>query len=186
MTDPLDEILTYAERSYIRLEAEQLIQECVDQRDSRTFDKLLQELVFAGSNSIIVLREILETIRDMKSNLSQEGLGVRQDLMDAMAEFGLHLPELLAVDAPESFRRICSHGLRIQIGELASELAIEDEDLLEEICSEASERVSMIGRQMTILIGLENSVNDWLESLAYEVVHTPNPTEWFDWRPPFQ
>ena len=186
VTHPLDELLTYAERSYLRLEAEQLIRDCMDQGDPSAFNGLLEELVIAGSHSLLVLREILETIRSIKSDLSQEGLSVRQDLMDAMAEFGLYLPQLLSVDAPESFRQICSQGLRIQISEMASNLAIEDEDLLDEICTEASERVTSIARGMSILMGLEKSVMDWMEGLAYEVVHTPQSAEWFKWNPLLQ
>lgn len=186
LTDPLDELLTYAERSYLRLEAEQLIRDCMDQGDPSAFNRLLEELVIAGSHSLLVLREILETIRSIMSDLSQEGLSVRQDLMDAMAEFGLFLPQLLSVDAPESFRQICSQGLRIQISEMASKLAIEDEDLLDEICTEASERVTSIARGMSILMGFENSVMDWMEGLAYEVVHAPQSAEWFNWHPMLQ
>jgi len=100
LTDPLDELLTYAERSYLRLEAEQLSRDCMDQGDPSAFNRLLEELVIAGSHSLLVLREILETIRSIMSYLSQEGLSVRQDLMDAMAEFCLFLPQLLSVDAP--------------------------------------------------------------------------------------
>ena len=36
MSDPLDELLIYAERSYIRMEAEQIISECLRIGDENT------------------------------------------------------------------------------------------------------------------------------------------------------
>lgn len=172
LSHPLDNLLTYAEKSYIRLEAEQLIADCLGQGDTLPFDQLIKELVLAGSASLIVLREILDAIRAKKTTLSQEGIGVRQDLMDAMAEFGVYLPELLSAEAPEAFRQICSQGLRQQVRELAIQLEVEDESLLEEICAEAGDRVSRVAKRMVLLMRLEASVLDWIKGLVYEAAHT--------------
>jgi len=35
-------------------------------------------------------------------------------------------------------------------------------------------------------MGFENSVMDWMEGLAYEVVHAPQSAEWFNWNPMLQ
>jgi hypothetical protein len=178
VNNALDELLSLAERTYVRMEAEQLIQECTDRGDPQPFYELLEELVFAGSTSLLLMREILDVIRVMKVGLSQEGLGVRQDLMEAMAEFGIRVPELLGADAPEAFRRICSEELRRQVNNIARNLEYEDSALLEEICIEAGGRVTSIAGRLAILRQMEASVLDWLSGLAYEATHMKTPENW--------
>jgi hypothetical protein len=167
---PLDEILTYAERSYVRMQAEQLIKHCIDIGDSKPFDQLLEGLVLAGASSLGVMREIQEELRATKSALSQEGLGVRQDLMDAFEEFGVHLPALAGAEAPEAFRRICNLSLGQEALKVAPILDAEDAVLLREICSEAAERVTSIARRMALLSRLDRAVRDWTDGLAYQAV----------------
>jgi hypothetical protein len=178
MNNALDELLSLAERTYVRMEAEQLIEECTQRGDLQPFNDLLEELVFAGSTSLLLMREILEVIRVMKAGLSQQGLGVRQDLVEAMAEFGIRVPELLGADAPEAFRRICSEELRRQVNDMARNLEYEDSALLEEICIEAGGRVTTIAGRLAILRQMEASVTDWLSGLAYEAAHTSTPEKW--------
>ena len=168
MKQPLDDLLTFAERAYVRMEAEQLINQCLDQGDPSLFFDLIKGLVLAGSSSLGVMREILEEIRSSRSSLTREGVTVRQELMDALTEFGVHLPQLLSADAPESFRAIVSSGLRRDAYKAAGRLTQEDEVLLEEICLEAGNRVSTIAKRLMLLVHMEESVEDWLTSLAYE------------------
>lgn len=177
VNDPLDEILTFAERSYVRYESEHLIAECLERRDTDPFFKLLEELVLAGSASLSVLWEVLGVIRTFKSELGQQGIDVRADLMQAMGEFGIHFPELVAASPPEAFRQICSRELRSRVQDMAAVLELEDEDLLEEICVEAGNKVTAIAGRLAILSQLENNVLDWIDGLAYEAAHRL-PDEW--------
>jgi hypothetical protein len=172
MKQPLDDLLTFAERAYVRMEAEQLINQCLDQGDPSLFFDLIKGLVLAGSSSLGVMREILEEIRSARTSLTREGMTVRQELMEALTEFGVHLPQLLSADAPEAFRAICSRGLRREAHQAAGRLTQDDEVLLEEICQEAGNRVSTIARRLMLLVRLEESVEDWLTSLAYEATQT--------------
>jgi len=184
MTDPLDELLSITERSYIRLEAEQLVSQCLDWGDAAPFFKLLEELVLAGTGSLGILREVLGVIRTMKANLSQEGLALRRDLLEAMAEFGVALPGLLSTDAPAAFRQICSHELRERVRELAGGLGHDDQALLDEICIEAGNKVMNLAGRMAILRQLERSVLDWLDGLAYQAAHDAN-AQWWLTLPPY-
>ncbi|MGD8554368.1 MAG: hypothetical protein PVJ07_00870 [Anaerolineales bacterium] len=170
MDDPIEGLLALAERSYVRMEAKELIAQCLEQGDLSLFDQLLQSLVLAGASSLLLLRDILEEIRTAKSALSSQGMGVRQDLIDAFADFGLRAPQLLSADAPELFRMICSQGLHREVRQAAAFLDREDEMLLEEICQAAGERVTTIARKLILLKRIEESVEDWFLGLAHEAV----------------
>lgn len=171
MDEPLDELLSFAERTYVRMQAEQLINDCLQRGDPDPFYELLAELILAGAPSLAILREVQDVIRVMKSELSRDGMSVRQDLIQAMSEFGIYLPRILSAEAPDAFRQICSRSLRDHVRNLASNLELEDINLLEEICIEAGGKVTSIAGQMAILTQLEASVHDWMEGLAYEAAH---------------
>jgi len=175
---PLDELINFAERTYVRLEAETLIVDCIERGEPKPFFKLLEELILAGTSSLSVLREILDVIRVLKAGLGKEGLDVRQNLVDAMAEFGVALPRLLSAEDPEAFRQICGYEMRYKVNEIAYNLEIEESALLEEICIEAGNKVTAIAGRMAILTQLEESVKDWIDGLTYEAVHNFEPSGW--------
>ncbi|MCJ7566572.1 MAG: hypothetical protein MUO58_03415 [Anaerolineales bacterium] len=178
MKDPLDELINFTERTYVRLEAETLIMDCIERGEPKPFFKLLEELILAGTSSLSVLREILNVIRVIKASLGKEGLDVRQDLVDAMSEFGVALPQLLSAEDPEAFRQICGYEMRYKVNEIAYHLEIEESALLEEICIDAGNKVTAIAGRMAILTQLEESVLDWIDGLTYEAVHNFDYPGW--------
>jgi hypothetical protein len=171
MTEPLDEVLTFAERAYVRMQAEQLIRQCLDRGDSSAFNALLENLVLAGAGSLGVLREIQDELQAARTHLGREGLNVRQDLVQALSEFGVQLPQLLSAEAPDAFRQICRQGLSHDAARAASHrLEAEDERLLQEICSEAGNRVTGIARRLALLKRMQRLVGDWQEGLLFEAL----------------
>lgn len=174
MNDPLNELLSFAERSYVRMKAEHLIKECLTKGDEQPLNNLLEELVLAGESSFGILRDVLEAIHAIQSTLSQEGLEVRQDLVEAMHDFGVEMPELTSSDIVDSFRQMCSRNLGQDIIRIAGKLEIEDRILLDELCSEAGQKVSMIARRLSLLKRLEEAVQDWMDAMAYQAAHGTN------------
>jgi hypothetical protein len=170
MDDPLEGLLALAERTYVRMEAKELLAQCLDEGDATPFGQMLEGLVLAGAQSLLFLREILEEIRSTKSSLSSAGMGVRQDVIDAFAQFGIRMPELLTADWAVVFRKICGKGFKREIRRAASTLPPEDEALLEEICIEAGNKVGEIAQRLIVLGRIEETVEDWFTGLAYQSV----------------
>jgi hypothetical protein len=170
MNSPLEELLNFAHRSYIRLETEQLLTECLDLEDLRPFHHMLEGLVLAGISSLMLLRDVLDEIVSAKTSLAEKELGVRQDLVDALSELGLRMPQLLHMDGSEGFKQICHNEGPFCLRSVHEGLDSEDEVLIQEICAEAGERVIHIARRRKLLMVLEEAVRDWIGSLAYESV----------------
>lgn len=170
--------MSFAEQSYIRLEAEQIIEECLASGTSNSFESLLQELVLAGTTSLYALWEILEAIRSFKSQLGQEGLGIRQEITEAFDGFGIQLPDEVLSNPPDMFRQICGKGLQKVAHRSGDGLSLEDEYLLADICDDAASRVTTIARRLSILKAFEDSVMDWIDGLVYEAAHQSRQTEW--------
>lgn len=176
MDNPLNELLSIAERSYVRTEAEQLIDDCLHQGDVSLFNSLLEELVLAGASSLEVLREILLVIRAMKTDAGQEGIDLRQDLEDALTEFGMDTTSLLTWPPSDKTHPLCTDLMLEKLHEWTTHLNAEDACLIEEICHEAGRRVEEMANHVVLLNRLESSVLDWIDGLAYESVHEFNRT----------
>jgi hypothetical protein len=170
-TDPIDELLYLAERSFIRMEAKDLIEQCLDQYDISLFNDLLERLVRAGSSSLSVLREIMDEVRATKSALGSENIGARQDLMEALTHFGVELQDALPKDVSEAVMLITSQQCRSPAFRPGRQLPFEDEQLLREICVHASEQAARIARQLGLLSQIEDAVQDWFNGLAYQAAH---------------
>jgi len=178
VSDPLDDLISLAERTYVRLEAEQLIEDCLTRADTAPFSRLLEELVLAGTDSLGVLREILNVIRSVKSSLNQEGIGIQQDLKNALSEFGVNLQRIHSIGKPGSLWQIYHRGLYQEIKDHTPWLEVEDHLLLEEICTEAGERVTQIIKRLLLLNALEETVVDWMNGMIYEIAHSSDYTPW--------
>jgi hypothetical protein len=178
LNSALKELMSFAENSYIRLEAEQIIEDCLASGSSMPFDRLLEELVLAGTTSLYALWEILEAIRSYKTQLGQEGLTIRQEITEAFDGFGIRLPEDVLTNPPDMFRKICGRGMQKVVREVGHGLSLEDEYLLSDICDDAASRVTNIARRLAILNAFEGSVMDWIDGLVYEAAHQTPHTEW--------
>jgi hypothetical protein len=169
MSRELDRLLRLAEQSYIRTEAEMLITACIHDGDLDPFNDLLQELVMAGPTSLFVLREMHQIIRALKSQLCQEGLGIRQDLQQALLDFGIHLPDELIMRDTESWWP--NQDLTREIQATATNLELASAALAQEICVDAGNKVSKLARRIVLANELELAVQDWISGLLYEHVH---------------
>lgn len=171
MDHPLNELLSIAERSYVRGEAEQLIDDCLHHGDVSSFNSLLEELVLAGTSSLDVLREILHVIRAMKSDAGQQGIDIRQDLQEALIEFGIESPEIMERDLSGPGRPWHTDRMEQVLQAWTAHLCAEDAYLIAEIWHEAGRRVEEVANNVMMLRRLESCVLDWIDGLAYESVH---------------
>jgi hypothetical protein len=174
----LKELMSFAENSYIRLEAEQIIEDCLAGGSCIPFEKLLEDLVLAGTTSLYAMWDILEAIRAYQTQLGQEGLSVRQEITEAFDGFGIQLPNEILSNPPDMFRKICGRGLKKVVHRVGQKLSLEDEYLLADICDDAASRVSTIARRLSILQSFEDSVMDWIDGLVYEAAHQTRRAEW--------
>jgi hypothetical protein len=169
MSRELNNLLDLAEQSYIRMEAELLITACVHDGDLAPFNDLLQELVMAGPTSLFVLRDMYQIIRTLKSQLGQEGQVVRQDLKQALLDFGIRLPDELIMRDPGSWWR--NQELTREVQAAAKGMDQSSAVLVNEICVDAANKVSKLARRLVLVNELERAVQDWISGLIYEHAH---------------
>jgi hypothetical protein len=151
------------------MEAELLITTCVHEGDLDPFNDLLQELVLAGPTSLFVLRDMSQIIRTLKSQLSQDGLGIRQDLNQALLDFGIRLPDTRLSGDPGSWWR--GRDLFQEVQSASAGLEPNSAALVKEICIDAGNKVSRLARRLVLVNEIEYAVQDWISGLIYEHAH---------------
>lgn len=177
MADPYEEILRLAERSFIRSEAKDLLDQCLEQYDISMFNDLLESLVLQGSSSIAVLQEIMDEVRAAKSELGAQNIGARLELLDALTHLGVEVPETLPSDMSETLLLITSRQYRRVVLKPDSRPTSDDAPLLRDICVHASERMLHISHQIGLLNEIEAAIEDWLDGLAYQAAHERDFTD---------
>jgi hypothetical protein len=168
----LEDLLVIAERSFVRMEAQELIGQYLEEGDQSPFKRLLENLVLAGTSSLSLMREILDEIRATKSSLSMEGVDLRQELIEAMSDLGIQPPSRISQTDAKTFTPIQQFRLEDSLHEITGELAAEDAQLLEDFCGDTGKRAARIGRKLMLLNDIEQSVIDWFHCLTYEAARS--------------
>jgi hypothetical protein len=168
----LEDLIAFAERSFIRMQAQELIGQFLEEEDQAPFDQLLEDLILAGTTSLSILRDILEEIRATKSALSLEAMNLRQKLMDALADIGIHMPQLPTSEAAAALHQVRKLARSKDVRESLQHMGCTDEQVLGEICGDAGNRGEQISRKLRMLNSIEQSVIDWFECLTYEAART--------------
>ncbi len=172
MGDALDDLLSLAERAYLRMQASQLIAQCLDEGDAAMLEDLLHQLVLAGAPSLVALQEIREEIRATSRSLRREGSEVGRKLSEALEGLGIGLPKDLSPMLAGMARAGLSRSLREQVRQAASGLTAEERRLVDVLWDEAHDRVATIARRLVLLRRLEAAVSDWLECVAYQAARS--------------
>lgn len=172
MGDALDDLLSLAERAYVRMQASQLIANCLEEGNPAILEDLLHQLVLAGAPSLVALQEIREEIRAASRSLRREGSQVGKKLTEALAGLGVDLPGDVAGTASGISRLGLSRSLQEQVRQAAKSLLPEEQRLVDVLCDEANERATTIARRLALLRRLDGAVSDWLECVAYQAARS--------------
>lgn len=172
-----NEWLNLIERAFIRVEAEQLISLCLEENDPTLLQRTIENLVLEGTASLGILREIREEVRTTRISLSQQVDTLRLDLTGTLEEFGLLVPGGLRRrrSLREYLRAL--RGLDTSLLEKGNPLSLEDEILITEICEEVKRRSSLISRKISTMNLLDQVLQDWIRSLAFQASYQGRRSE---------
>jgi hypothetical protein len=165
MRNPLDELHALAEVDYFRDITQQLIRECLEQGDDAPLSDMIEDLVAKGSSSLLLLSGILDELREARSSIIQEMLGLRQTLIGTIQNFGVEVPILEAMGGK------WQNQLADLILDRSGELSEEDHGFLMDIAVELGSQMQILAERMAILLSLESFLQDWIGGLAHEAAH---------------
>lgn len=179
--NPLEAIYAYAEQTYIRLQAGDLLMRCIDTGTTRPMQELVEGLVYAGPQSIGTLYEIMQ-------ETGQRRAQIQDDLQRLYGEFQKKLKDIGVVGRdvlPDA------HSF-IQMDERQFDRIIESENILDvathencyQLFDETRDLMGSLTENIILMQEIENYLKDWLWGLAYLSAREAQPdlrkktTEW--------
>jgi hypothetical protein len=165
--DALAEVYAYVERAYVRLQAADVLTHCLENGDAEPVQKLVEELVLVGTQSLSALREILAEVTSRKTQLRDDQNQIFSKLDDALKGYGA---SLLGSHTPLSVGHLTPVGFLALLRQQGVE---DDNDQL--IClqffQDTIEFMGGIEKHLRLLDEIEIYLQDWLWGLIYQSTH---------------
>jgi len=162
--DPLADVFSYVERAYVRLQAGDVLTECLDEGKLAPLQSLVEMLIVVGPQSLDSLREILAEVYSRKSQVKNDQHQVFVKLEKELNDFhiqlgGVHSLMSLARLTPVAF-----------LAFLKSQHIDDENDQL--IClqrlEDALDLMRSLEKHLRLLEEIEIYLQDWLWGLIYQ------------------
>lgn len=89
--DPLTAVYDFVERAYIRLQAGEVLNHCLDKGDTVPIQNLVEGLVLVGPQSLSVLREVIAEVVSRKTQLTDDRNQIYHKLAVNLKRYGVNL-----------------------------------------------------------------------------------------------
>ncbi len=165
--DSLENIYAYAERAYVRMQASDILMRCMEDASVTPMHQLVESLVLAGPESLDVLREILAETNLRKVQVDDDLQQVLSGLKTNLAGYGIRLR---SIRKPLALTRI--RPIRF-LGMLRSQGVVEEEvqTTCLQLLRDARELVISLQEHYSLLVEIENYLEDWMWGVFYQSVH---------------
>ncbi len=165
--DPLANVYSYVERAYVRLQASDVLNQCLEEGRLIPLQSLVEMLIVLGPTSLVSLREILGEVYSRRSQVKNDQHQVFSKLENELNTYhvrlgGVHSLISLARLTPMAF-----------LAFLRSQNVENEKDQL--IClqrlEDALELIKSLEDHLRLLDEIEVYLHDWLWSLIYQSAH---------------
>lgn len=168
--NPLDAIYEFAEQTYLRMQANDVLMRCLELKSRDPIHELVEELILAGPESISAMRETLAEADQRRAEVQDELHRAFVDLQGQCHDQGLQISGML--DA-FSLTYLPTEVLR----DLMREQGIDQEET-QVICLRLLQKsrgaITRLVTQLGLLQEIQNYLQDWLWGLAYQSCHHKN------------
>jgi len=169
--DPLDTVYAYVERTYVRLQAGDLLLRCLDEGDTASLNQMVEGLVLAGPQSLGALQEVLAVAQQQKSQVLNDLHEVYALFETNLKKYGVRLmgaktPLALArLSAPRFLKMLREQQLTDTSAQVACMQMFQD----------SRELLRRLTTHLRLLDEIERYLQDWLWGLAYQSVRAEIP-----------
>lgn len=173
INNPLDAIYAFAEQTYIRMQAGDLLMRCLDSGSIRPMQDLVENLVLAGPQSLGTLHEILLETGQRRAQVQDDMQRLYGEFQKKLARYGVRHTE----DLPDahSFTRMDEIGFY----QIITARGILEEDAQADCFQhfqETQDLMESLEENIHLLQSIESYLKDWLWGLAYQSVRDAGRT----------
>lgn len=173
MNRPLDEIFSFVERHYWRLQAGDVLTRCMEEGRITPMEQVVEALVFDGPHNLGALQEMLDEVDQRRRQLEDDLRQMLSDIRHQLRRLGVTPTSLSPERTLEDLQSLLQHT------EASSSAPA---DLLN-MLHNAREVGQSMQAHLELLYDLEDLLLDWLWGMAYHFAHTrpesrfPHPGE---------
>ena len=162
--DPLENVFSYVERAYVRMQAGDVLTQCLDEGRLAPLQSLVEMLIVVGPQSLDTLREILSEVYSRKSQVKNDQHQAFIKLENELKDYGIRLG---GVHSLMSLARLTPVAF---LAFLRSQKVDDEADQL--VClqrlEEALDLMGLLVRHLDMLDEIEFYLQDWLWGLMYQ------------------
>jgi hypothetical protein len=173
--DPLLGVYEYVERAYVRLQAGEVLNHCLDNGNPVPMQDLVEGLVLVGPQSLSVIREIIAEVGARKAQLSDDRNQIYHRLTRSLSAHGAFLPRHCT---PISFDLITP---TVFLAFLSQQGIQDDQAQIQclRLFQDTKELIGSLNENFKLLDDIERYLEDWLWGLIYQ----SSRQEWTEGRP---
>lgn len=162
--DPMKAMMGMVEKAYVRLQAGELLVECIDQGSSSPLHSMVEELVLEGPQALDALREVHSEVASRKAQIQTDIDDVFSELEKYLKSYGIFLGGL---HSPASLLRLEPASCLV----ILEEQPIEDEQVQMECLQHILDSIDLIRsltNQRRLIEDVDTYLSDWLWVLIYQ------------------
>ncbi|OGO26798.1 MAG: hypothetical protein A2W33_02455 [Chloroflexi bacterium RBG_16_52_11] len=162
--DAITAVYDFVERAYIRLQAGEVLNHCLDKGDAVPLHNLVEGLVLAGPQSLSVLREIIAEVVTRKAQLHDDRHQIFHKLAKNLRNYGIRLTSQYS---PLTFAHL---NPVIFLSYLSQEGVTEERSQLHclRLFQDTQELMRSLSDNFRLLNEIEIYLQDWLWGLIYQ------------------
>lgn len=162
--NPLDSVYSLAERTYVRLQAGDVLIRCLEEESVRPIQELVEGLILVGPESLDALREILAETSQRKAQVQDDLHQVFLELRTVLEGYGINLE---GIAASEELLDLTPLRLLTLMQEQDLHPQVIRESCLQVLQNSQDLRASLEAN-LRLLADAEAYLQDWLFGLAYQ------------------
>jgi hypothetical protein len=163
--DPLDDVYSFVERAYVRLQAGDVLIRCMEEGNPAPIHQMVEGLVLAGPQSINILREIMSETSQRKHQVVDDLNQLFSDLERSLKGYGVYLNDAKVYPT-------LPHLTPVRFLAVLREQGITEEKVQKDclkILRNSRELIASLSDQVKLLDDIEIYLKDWIWGLAYQI-----------------
>ena len=162
--DPILAVYEYVERAYVRLQAGEVLNHCLDNGNPVPMQNLVEGLVLVGPQSLSIIREIIAEVGARKAQLSDDRNQIYHRLNRNLKTLGACLPLQFT---PISFDLITP---AVFLAILNQQGITDDQAQIQclRLFQDTKELIGSLNENFRLLDDIEHYLEDWLWGLIYQ------------------
>lgn len=172
--DPLESVYSIVERTYIRLQAGDVLIRCLEEKSSEPMHDMVEGLILAGPKSLDAMHEILSEVMKRKSQLKDDVNQIINDLRSVMLGYGVKIGKikdtstLLGIKPTTFLKVIQQQNIEDDKTQMACLQVLQD----------SRDLILNLHAHLEVIEEIEYYLRDWMWGMVYKQIRVgQNPAQ---------